>query len=214
MIKIYILDTEALHSQDFSALVDALPFGDGEKSRLMAIKSQKHKWESLGGLVALSRLLDKTPSDIPMSFEIYRAASGKPYFSSPAAPFFGISHSCGICAAAIVDCKYGEIGFDIEAVDGKYDPLRIADRFFSEEETEQVRKSKNPAETFFSLWTAKEATAKIDGGGLSSLILGGNMRQSTHLSKLSVELSGRRVMMSVASYVADQPIQIFTDNEV
>ena len=216
MIKVYILDTDALRKEEFSSLVDSLPFGEAEKTRLLAIHNSKHKWESLGGLVALSRLLDKMPSDAPISTEIRRAPSGKPYFNSPATPFFSVSHSKGIAAAAIVDCKYGEIGFDIEAVDGKYDFLRIANRYFGEAEKAQISESKNPAETFFSLWTAKEAMAKIDGGGLSALILGGETRLSTptHVSKLSVDISGRRVVMSVCSYVADQAIQIFTDSEV
>lgn len=216
MIKVYILDTEALRKEDFSSLVDSLPFGDAEKTRLLAISNSKHKWESLGGLVALSRLLDKLPSDAPFSTEIHRAPSGKPYFNFPAAPYFSVSHSGGIAAAAVVECKYGEIGFDIETVDGSYDFERIANRYFSQNEKNQISESKNPAETFFSLWTAKEATAKIDGGGLSALILGGEGRLSTptHISKLSVEMSGRRVVMSVCSYVADQAIQIFTDSEV
>lgn len=216
MIKVYILDTEALRKEEFSSLVDSLPFGEAEKTRLLAINNSKHKWESLGGLVALSRLLDKISSDTPISTEIYRAPSGKPYFKSPAAPFFSVSHSGGIAAAAAVECKYGEIGFDIETVDGKYDFERIANRYFSEDEKTQIKQSKNPAEAFFSLWTAKEATAKIDGGGLSALILGGEGRLSTptHISKLSVDVSGRRAVLSVCSYVADQPIQIFTDSEV
>lgn len=214
MIKIYILDTESLCKEEFSGLVDSLPFGEAEKTRLLAISNSKHKWESLGGLVALSRLLGKMPSDAVLSTEIRRATSGKPYFNSPASPFFSVSHSKGIAAAAIVDCKYGEIGFDIEAVDENYDFHRITSRCFSEAEKTQITESKNPAEAFFSLWTAKEAMAKIDGGGLSALISGSRTSLSAHVSKLNVDISGKRVVMSVCSYVADQPIQIFTDSEV
>ena len=96
MIKVYVLDTEPLRQKDFSSYVDSLPFGDTEKTRLLAIHNSNHKWESLGGLIALSRLLDKFPIDAPISTEIYRSAAGKPYFNAPAAPFFSISHSKGI----------------------------------------------------------------------------------------------------------------------
>ena len=216
MIKVYVLDTEPLRQKDFSSYVDSLPFGDTEKTRLLAIHNSNHKWESLGGLIALSRLLDKFPIDAPISTEIYRSAAGKPYFNAPAAPFFSISHSKGIAAAAMVEYKYGEIGFDIETVDVNYNFERISQRCFTEKEITEINESKNPAEAFFSLWTAKEAMAKIDGGGLSSIITKRTDKPMapTHIRKLSMDFAGQRTVMSVCSYVADQAVQIFTDKEV
>ena len=216
MIKVYVLDTEALIKRDFISLADGLPFGDAEKTRLLAINNSTHKWESLGGLIALSRLIDKFPIDTHISTEIYRSSNGKPYFNSPVAPFFSISHSGGIAAAAMVEYKYGEIGFDIEAVDANYNFDRISARYFTEAERAEINESKSPAEAFFSLWTVKEAMAKIGGDGLSSIINKQTdaHRARTHISKLSIDFAGRRAVMSVCSYVADQAIQIFTDKEV
>lgn len=217
MIRIYILRVERLMSEDFYDLVNALPFGESEKSRLAAIGNSKHKWESLGGLVALARLLDKREGE-PSHFStvITRASSGKPYFDSPTAPYFGISHSDGVAAAAIVDCRYGEIGFDIELINTNYDFERVADRYFTEEEKKEFEASGKSAESFYAIWTAKEAFAKMDGRGLAAVVADRSQKLSggISLSRLSVDVGERRAMLSVCSYVADQPIQIYTDNEV
>lgn len=217
MIRVYILRVSSLMKEDFFDLVDALPFGEDEKRRLLATSSSRHRWESLGGLVALDRLLHKCDGDFSEhSTVITRASSGKPYFDSPTAPYFGISHSDGIAAAAIVDYKYGEIGFDIEVIDRKHDFSRIAKRYFTEEEKRQFASNKESAESFYSIWTAKEAYAKIDGRGLSALMAdkAAQLMKSISLSRLSVDVGERRAVMSVCSYVAGQPVQIYTDSEV
>ena len=215
MIRIYILRTENLLKSDFSELVNSLPFGEAEKQRLLAIKSSRHKWESLGGLIALWRLMEKSEFPYDGLTVIERTPSGKPYFNFPVSPHFSISHSQGIAAAAICDYKYGEIGFDIEVIDQKYDFYTIAERFFTDDEKAELEASKNSAVTFFSIWTAKEAYAKLGGQGLSELLARKDKprQKNLSLSKLNISLGDRQAVFSVCSYVAEQPIQIYTDNE-
>ncbi len=214
MIRIYILKVEQLMDEDFGTLAEALPFGGSEASRLLAISNSKHKWESLGGLIALSRLVEKCESNgVPFSREILRAPSGKPFFNSPNAPHFGISHSHGIAAAALSDCKYGEIGFDIEVIDRDYDFLRVADRYFTDSEKSELEASGNTPESFFAIWTAKEALAKADGRGLSALISGSSDRllNAMHLTRLNIDIGNTAAVMSIYSYVKGQPIQIYKE---
>ena len=215
MIRIYILRTENLSKTDFLELVNSLPFGEAEKERLLAIKNSKHKWESLGGLVALWRLMERSEFPYDGLTVIERTPSGKPYFNFPISPHFSISHSQGIAAAAICDYKYGEIGFDIEVIDQGYDFPHIAERFFTDAEKAELEAGKNSAVSFFSIWTAKEAYAKLGGQGLSDLFANKDKPrpQNVSLSKLNISLGDRQAVLSVCSYVAEQPIQIYTDNE-
>ena len=217
MIRVYILNTDRLSDESIFELIDTLPFGEAEKTRLLAINSSKHKRESLGGLLALSRLLDKCCADTSgFSTEIIRSPSGKPYFNSPNAPYFGISHSQGVAAAAIVDCKYGEIGFDVELVNEQYDFMRIAERYFDGNERAELERNGNSALSFFSLWTAKEARAKIDGRGLSALLSdrSKSISDGTFLTRLCVEVGDRQAVLSVCSYVAGQSVQIYKDKDI
>ena len=216
MIRVYILQTENLLKTDFLELVNALPFGEKEKERLLAINNSKHKWESLGGLVALWRLLEKTDASYDGLTYIERGPSGKPYFNFPASPYFSISHSRGIAAAAICDYKYGEIGFDIEVIDKGYDFSHIAERFFNDVEKAELEAGGNSANAFFSIWTAKEAYAKLGGQGLSALLASKDAQRTRgiSLSRLNISVGERQAVFSICSYVAEQPIQIYTDSEV
>ena len=215
MIRVYVLRVERLMNQSFSDLVDSLPFGEKEKKRLLSINNSKRKWESLGSLVALWRLMSECGHpfyEIPAV--ISRAPSGKPYFDSPIAPHFSISHSSGIAAAAMVDRKYGEIGFDIEVIDNKYDFRQIADRYFTDSEKKDFDDAKNSAEAFYAVWTAKEAKAKLGGAGLASIIGRNTAPQKSFLSRFYMDIEDRKAVLSVCSYVAEQAIQIYTDKEV
>ena len=213
MISIYFLPTKRLDAGDFDSIVTSLPFGDAERIRLSSIENSNHKWESLGGLVALERLCKIL--HIPLPCDIARTATGKPYFDAPIASAFSISHSEGICAAAIADATHAEIGLDIEVINEKRNRAQIAERFFSPEEKLRFELCGKTADAFFATWTAKEARAKLDGKGLSALI--GAKEASgdvpVYLSQLTVTVDGKKIAVSVCSYSPDEPIKIYFDKE-
>ncbi len=212
MISIYFLSAEKLKERDFDSLVNSLPFGESERIRLAAIKNSTHKWESLGGLIALRELSEILGISLPAS--IARAASGKPYFENGARAF-GISHSRGICAAAIADSSHTEIGLDIEVIDEKHHCEQIAERFFTSEEKLRFELCGKTADVFFSTWTAKEARAKLDGKGLGALICAKESSGDVpvYLSQLTVTIDDKKVAVSVCSYSPDEPIKIYFDHE-
>ncbi len=212
MISVYILKTENLSENSFYDLTTSLPFGESEKARLTAIENSKHKWESLGGLVALDKLLKKIGA--PCAY-ILRSSEGKPYFEGVKPLPFGISHSHGVAAAAIGSMLSDRIGFDIEIVNDNYDCEGIAKRFFSDDELKKYIESGNTADSFFSIWTAKEAYAKKDGQGLAAVLSQKNshITRKPYCSTLKVDIDGRQLIMSVCSDIPDQPIQIFIDSE-
>lgn len=75
---------------------------------------------------------------------IERAAGGKPWFPERPGLHFNISHSHGCAVCALHDQK---VGVDVERL--RAAPKRLAQGMGDE--------------TFFRLWTAKEATIKRDG---------------------------------------------------
>jgi len=88
-------------------------------------------------------------------------ASGRPFLGG--GPDFNISHSGGYVVCAL--CPEGRVGIDIEELR----PINVAD--FQEQMTtrqwEAIMVSERRAETFFRLWTQKEAVIKADGGGMA-----------------------------------------------
>ena len=205
MITVYVLRTEAL---DLSSL-KCLPFGESERERIEKIKNPTYKAESLGGLVALWRALDKRGASLPRT--VLRSEGGKPYFDGGDDLPFNVSHSCGISAAALGDESSGQIGFDIEVIQEETDVSRIAERFFSDAEMREFNGADRSYDAFYKLWCAKEARAKLDGKGLSACLSGENA--DVPVTRLTLEIDNKRVVMAIAASGSDQQIQIFTDCE-
>jgi 4'-phosphopantetheinyl transferase len=83
---------------------------------------------------------------------------------------FNLSHSGDL--ALVVTGRGLHVGIDVERLRRGRDPLRVADRYFSEAEVEAVRafpQADRPA-AFLRYWTAKEALAKGLGLGLRAPI--------------------------------------------
>ena len=94
------------------------------------------------------------------------AETGKPYVGVGSGMYVSISHSHGLCAAAVSD---SEVGVDIEYIDPSRSTerlKRLAARFFSQDELEYVS---GLPERFYEIWCAKESYLKYTGAGLSGL---------------------------------------------
>ncbi len=159
-MKICILSDKQWPSSDeaIRQAILALPFGDAEQERLLSIQNPTRAAQSLDALLALHALLR------PLSYPICRTTAGKPFFDVPNAPHFSLSHTERLAVAAIADPEEGRIGIDFEWIR----PIshdRIASRFFSPTELTCYENAPSP-DTFFALWTAKEAEAKASGNGL------------------------------------------------
>lgn len=102
-------------------------------------------------------------------YTISHTKHGKPFFShSPEQAFFNISHTDGLWICALSD---KDIGADIEKI-GK-PRLKLAEYMFSPADLETLHSSATEeiAETFFRIWTAKEACGKYTGEGISKKVL-------------------------------------------
>lgn len=76
--------------------------------------------------------------------------------------FVSISHSGDMVAVCTSDKP---VGIDIEKIDNTRDFVKIAKRYFFGKEKEYFEQSPT-ADTFYEIWTKKEAYTKIDGNGV------------------------------------------------
>jgi 4'-phosphopantetheinyl transferase len=97
-----------------------------------------------------------------------QTARGKPRLAANPPPVcFNVSHSHGVALFALTSrC---EVGVDLERVRPFSDEVGLAERFFTPREAAALRAldARGRVETFFRLWTRKEAYLKAHGLGLS-----------------------------------------------
>ncbi len=98
------------------------------------------------------------------AIHIAHQENGKPYIAGCSDFHFSISHSKNMIAFAVSD---SETGIDIEV--GGHEDERIVDRFFTEDEKARYYEAHNHDQTFFEIWTAKEAYIKMYGGVLADM---------------------------------------------
>ena len=94
-------------------------------------------------------------------------AYGKPRLAAPAAPGFNLSHSGEIVLLAIA--RGVAPGIDVEALRPRPRALQLAQRYFTAAEAAVLARlpEGDRQQTFYRLWTAKEAVLKALGRGLA-----------------------------------------------
>lgn len=166
MIDIAIASAlDIANSYNVSDIIKSLPFGDAERDRLRNIKRKEHQLSSLSSLLCLDSLIKKRDTEATCDVCISRTDMGKPYFKDSHL-FFSISHSSDLSLAALSGTP---IGIDIEFLDTKRCILKIAERFFHKSEYAEIANSSSPTDTFYSLWTRKEALVKLRGTSFASV---------------------------------------------
>ena len=76
---------------------------------------------------------------------------------------FNITHTDGLIMIAVSD---KEVGIDAENVFRKAETQKIAEKYFSDEEREQIKTDKH----FYTLWTKKESAIKYAGLSLAAAL--------------------------------------------
>ena len=138
------------------------------------------------GLRAFASLYASIP---PRDVKIEITKSGKPFFENIAGLHFNISHSGSEVAIAF---STNPVGFDMEVLDRKRDCLAIAERFFTAEESREVKMAGDSANKLFvKLWTAKESMLKLSGEGLV-----GGLDRAISLSDQEGRLADQRIHLA------------------
>jgi len=117
---------------------------------------------------------------------------GKPYLASHPHIHFNISHSGDWVVIAF---SSAEVGVDVEKI--RDVNLRIAQRFFSVEEKQQLFSlpAKKQMDYFFDLWTLKESFLKAIGTGLTKPLKSFTIKQTDKGFYLSENEIERQAML-------------------
>ena len=113
--------------------------------------------------IILGNVINKDPLDIDFTYN----AHGKPLLKNHTTVYFNVSHSAELGLIAVSDLPC--LGVDIEKHRTRIDCVKLAKRFFSENEQISFLKLADSQKTegFFYGWTRKEALIKALGLGLA-----------------------------------------------
>lgn len=114
-------------------------------------------------LLCAASLYSSLPQD---SFQIISEHGKKPYFGNYPDIHFSISHSENIWLCAFAE---DEVGVDVQVMSHDRPWTKLAERFFSTNESALVRNADSPSATFSRIWSRKEAVVKLFGVGINGL---------------------------------------------
>ncbi|HZQ70139.1 MAG TPA: 4'-phosphopantetheinyl transferase superfamily protein [Terriglobales bacterium] len=155
------------HVGSVSALRELLSEDEIARADKFRFEQGRNEFTITRGLLRtlLGHYLDVAPQQLRFSY----TAHGKPQLEGASKPRaeFNVSHSDGIAVIAFADRR--RLGVDVEKVRLDFEHQHIAERFFSENEREQLQKipRQDIPFAFFRCWTRKEAFIKALGEGLS-----------------------------------------------
>lgn len=208
-MRICLLSTDKLFlsEREFKNALSSIPFGESDKAALRKIKNKRAAYESLGARVALARLCGNHNFG-----DIKKTENGKPYFEKSDAPYFSLSHTKGIAVAVLCNQNEGGIGIDVEIINTDRNITNIANRFFSPKELKRYNESKTP-ESFYSIWTEKEARVKLFGKNLSSE-LSSQKTNPFYFYKYKIKVSEIHAIICVASEKKQKEIVFINDEDI
>lgn len=161
----FLLDSS--EAEDFEAL---LSLEELEKASRFRFQQDRERFVKSHALLrcVLSFYSKIEPEKLAFGYGTH----GKPFLSNPIEkPMnFNLSHSHNLVCCAITES--GKIGMDIEHICPEFDFGAAMEIFFKESEIRAIKSLPEnlQAQTFFRIWTRKEALGKALGVGLSQEI--------------------------------------------
>ena len=174
-----------------------LRFGKGERDRINKISKDTAAALSLGGLIALSRAIDRLGIERG-ELTIHRDSFGKPRFLREGVPAFSIAHAGEISVAA-VSLGGASVGVDIERIDAGRYTERISEKFFSASEKEMLSAAEDKLFEFYRIWTAKEALMKHGGEGMISVMSADSTHSACVLSHYPISFENDKYILTVCA---------------
>lgn len=146
--------------------IESLPADERARARRRRAAQSRARWVAARWALrlVLARYVGGDPADVALRAR----PDGKPELAEEGATLcFNLSHSGAFALVALASAR--EVGVDIERLEGRRDPLVLADRWLGSDAAAAVRAASpaRRAEAFHAAWTRHEATRKCTGAGLS-----------------------------------------------
>jgi 4'-phosphopantetheinyl transferase len=166
-VAVWWLPTQTAQADDMSrwfAMLDA-----DEQSRAARFHFDADRRDYVAAHAMLRALLSARVNAPRREWRFIVDDGGKPRIDPPSgAPAlrFSLSHTRGLAAAAVA--ARGSIGVDAERIDSAKADMAIADAYFAPSEVRMLRAAPSAERTdsFFRLWTLKEAYLKATAEGV------------------------------------------------
>lgn len=136
---------------------------DEEKNRAQSFSNKRASDQFVLSHSLLRQILAKKINTTPKSLVFKKNVNGKPFLADRKVEF-NISHSRDRLLIAISPTK--AVGIDIEFKRKNINMEAIAKRYFSKSEYSFLKSSQNLQDSFFDLWSRKEAYVKALGSGV------------------------------------------------
>lgn len=169
VINVFLCSGPSQINEEFNGLYLSC-LGSSELKKYQAFHFQKDKNLYLLAHVMVRLVLSHYLNCSPQSLEFVVNAYGKPTLKKPLSEIsFNLSHSKNAVALAVCNNDKLDLGIDIECQERNGQILSMATHFFSKSEAALLleKPEEMQTETFFKLWTLKEAYIKAIGKGLS-----------------------------------------------
>lgn len=164
--NVHIWNIEAnLESNQAELSIDFL--SPDEIERASKYKFERDRRVFITARSALRRLLGKYLGIDPTKIGFFYNSYGKPNIIQDKQLNFNVSHSEKNIVIAFA--KGLGIGVDIEKIKNDFDPMELAENFFSQEEIKALSNHEEESRyrAFYRCWTRKESFIKALGQGLS-----------------------------------------------
>lgn len=159
VLTLYAYVSSAAYDQLCQIVLPLLP--NAEAKKVLNTRRKETVLLSLAGKYLLREGLLRLDLDPALIKEIHYNAHRRPIIGHTFD--FNISHSGHLVACAL--SRHTKIGLDIERIKPYRDSHLHA--FFDEKERQMILEAKDHQQTFYDLWTRKEAVLKADGRGLT-----------------------------------------------
>lgn len=164
-IMVWFLRLDAIPDKLWREFDDLLDASEHERAARFRLIRNARQYTAAHALKRLM-LTASGGAELPRRWKFEAGQWGKPRVAGHPGPYFNLSHCEGLVACAV--SWQVAVGVDVERVDRAI-PVELSARYFTAAEQEQLRRLGAAERTvaFFRLWTAKEASSKALGLGLS-----------------------------------------------
>ncbi|GAC1325530.1 MAG: hypothetical protein NVSMB25_24090 [Thermoleophilaceae bacterium] len=167
--EVVVLGVDLARSGDEVSTLAGLLGGD-ELRRAANMRVEAGRRRFIVTRASLRLILGERLSSDPAELEFVRGANGKPALSPGAGLGFNVAHSGELALVALA--AGGEVGIDIERIQPRRDPMRVARRYFSPAECAAIEAvdGADRLDAFYRHWVAKEAYVKATGEGIAATL--------------------------------------------